>query len=60
MENKMKKTKEDRWWEEPYHCWNCGGESGYGRGIEPTRYDIAWCSSKCHEEFWERPIGRKK
>ena len=56
----MKKTKEDRWWEEPYHCWNCGGEAGYGRGIEPTRYDIAWCSSKCHEEFWERPIGRKK
>ena len=39
---------------EPKHtCLNCGDESGIGRGKEPTRHDIHWCSSKCWQEFYK-------
>ena len=39
---------------EPKHtCLNCGDKSGIGRGKEPTRYDIHWCSSKCWQEFYK-------
>ncbi len=33
-------------------CLNCGDETGYLKGKEPTRHDIHWCSSKCWKEFF--------
>ena len=50
----MKKTKKKN------HCLNCGGESGFGFGVEPFRYDIHWCSSECHNKFYNIPAGGKK
>jgi len=52
--------KKDIWWKPPYNCWNCGEPSGFGFGKEPMRYDIAWCSSKCWQEFDKHPRGAKK
>ena len=59
MKNKIL-HKKDTWWKPPHHCWNCGNESGYGKGIEPQRYDIAFCSSKCNQQFYTIPIGGKE
>ena len=32
---------------------NCGDETGYLKGKEPTRHDIHWCSSRCWKEFFD-------
>ena len=35
-------------------CLNCQEDTGFGRGKEPMRYDIHWCSSKCWQEYWKK------
>jgi len=52
--------KKDIWWKPPYHCWNCEERTGSGFGTEPQRLDIAFCSSKCHQQFYTAPIGKKE
>ena len=33
-------------------CWHCASETGFGKGKEPKRHDIHWCSSECHQKFF--------
>jgi len=36
----------------PTYCWQCNKRTGFGFGVEPLRYDIHWCTSKCHAKFY--------
>ena len=42
------------------YCLHCGGRTGFGVGIEPKRYDIHWCSSKCWQAFFQQAPKRNK
>jgi len=45
--NKIEKTK-------PTYCWNCNRRTGFGHDPEPLRHDTAWCTSKCHTNFYNK------
>ena len=50
----IKVTKQPKAEDKPRtYCLNCKSETGYGRGTEPTRHDIHWCSSPCWKEYLE-------
>jgi len=34
-------------------CLNCKSPTGFGKGTEPKRYDLNWCSSKCWAQFYK-------